>query len=951
MAEIVVNLVIDKLGPLLVQEIKFLRGVRQEIEDVREELKSIRFFLKDAEKRSAIEELEGNNNSDVQQWVAQVREVAYCIEDVLDEFAFTVAQLSHGRGIVGFLRKANRSLKKLKLRQNVVNDIQEIKASLAKIQDRRKRYRLDSIKKESDVETRNVTRQGGCGVGSYYTEEDQIVGYESIRKELIDLMVNKIPQRRVIVLVGTGGLGKTTLAASVYKKNDVKNHFNCRAWIHVGKTYIKEDLLRRTIQKLYSSLDENAPGHMETMDEMGLIDMLRKYLENKSYMVVFDDVWKDEFWRYVEHALPDNHKSSRLIITTRNRVVADFLPTDVEHTDVILKGLPWDKAWQLFCMKAFNSDGFCPPELEELSNKILEKCGGLPLAIVAVGGLLSKKNQIVTEWEKLFNNLGEDLGSDPHLRSCNRVLSEGFYDLPHHLKPCLLYFGLFPESYSIGCGRLIRLWIAEGFVQFQSNNSNGPEEIGQEYLTELIERNLVQVLETKVQGKPLNCRVHDLMHEIILKKTEQSGFSRILNEHNMSQCTTTRRLTISESTNNVLVRINDSKVRSLFLSNMVELPRSFMSTISTDKFKLMRVLDFEDSPIDYVPEGVGNLYHLHYLSLKNTKVKVLPKTVGKLLNLETLNLKNTLVGELPVEIKNLKKLRYLIITHLHRPYMSYGEGTNIQEGFGSLIDLRKLQGVRLNSKTFEELRKLRQLRGLGVQLVNGNGKDLFSSIANMNYLKLLAIELPNRDETFDIESMASLPKYLERLYLTGNLKKLPDWILNLQNLAKVYLTRSDFTDDPMIVLHSLPNLLKLYLVEAYNGEQLHIEQGWFPKLVELYLFDLKGLKFIMIEGGAMSLLETLVISACPLLKVIPSGVENLRNLSVLDFYDMLMEIESNSTFVTSETLEKLKHIPKVIASSHDKEGKIIVKYVNDIFSLPCQSVEALPEKKGETSFS
>ncbi|KAK4839523.1 hypothetical protein QYF36_022530 [Acer negundo] len=312
MAEIAVNLVIEKLGPLLVQEINLLRGVRKEIEDIKTELESIRCFLKDAE---AKEEIEGKSNNGVQQWVAQVREVAYCIEDVIDEFAFTVAQLSHGRGLFGVLRKANRAIKKLMLRYNIANDIQGIKTSLVKIDERRKRYRLDSTERESSVETRNCTRQGGCGVGSYYTEEDQTVGYESIRKELNDWMVNKIPQCRVIALVGAGGLGKTTLAASVYKKNDVKRHFNCHAWIHVGKTYMKEDLLRRTIQKIYSSMEENVHGNLETMDEMGLIDMLRKYLEKKSYMVVFDDVWKG-----VEHALPDNNESSRLIITTRNLV-------------------------------------------------------------------------------------------------------------------------------------------------------------------------------------------------------------------------------------------------------------------------------------------------------------------------------------------------------------------------------------------------------------------------------------------------------------------------------------------------------------------------------------------------------------------------------------------------------------------------------------------------------
>ncbi|KAK1583461.1 hypothetical protein Q3G72_024017 [Acer saccharum] len=273
--------------------------------------------------------------------------------------------------------------------------------------------------------------------------------------------------------------------------------------------------------------------------------------------------------------------------------------------------------------------------------------------------------------------------------------------------------------------------------------------------------------------------------------------------------------------------------------------------------------------------------------------------------------------------------------------MSYGEGTNIQKGFGSLIDLRKLDGVRLDSKMLEELKKLRQLRVLGIQHVNGNGKDLFSSIANMNHLKNLCIELTNRDETFDIESVASPPKYLERLYLLGNLKKLPDWIFNLQNLAKVYLTRSDFTDDPMRVLHSLPNLLILYLLDVYNDEQLHIKQGWFPKLRKLFLGEFKGLKFIMIEDGAMSLLETLTISACPLLKVIPSGVENLRNLSFLHFHNMLMEIESNSTFVTYETLEKLKHIPKVLVSFYDKEKKMIVMHLKDIWHLQCKDTNQI----------
>ncbi|KAJ0103096.1 hypothetical protein Patl1_03847 [Pistacia atlantica] len=84
----------------------------------------------------------------------------------------------------------------------------------------------------------------------------------------------------------------------------------------------------------------------------------------------------------------------------------------------------------------------------------------------------------------------------------------------------------------------------------------------------------------------------------------------------------------------------DSKIRSISLFNVDRMPNSFMTTLVVD-FKLIKVLDFEDSPIKYLPEGVGNLFHLHYLSVKNTEVEVLPKSIGKLLNLETLNLKES----------------------------------------------------------------------------------------------------------------------------------------------------------------------------------------------------------------------------------------------------------------------------------------------------------------------
>ena len=71
-------------------------------------------------------------------------------------------------------------------------------------------------------------------------------------------------------------------------------------------------------------------------------------------------------------------------------------------------------------------------------------------------------------------------------------------------------------------------------------------------------------------------------------------------------------------------------------------------------------MDCEGAPIDYIPKEVGNLFHLRYLSLRDTKVKMLPKTIGNLHNLETLDLKRSFVSELLAEIGGLCKLRYVV---------------------------------------------------------------------------------------------------------------------------------------------------------------------------------------------------------------------------------------------------------------------------------------------------
>ncbi|XP_031249407.1 disease resistance protein RPM1-like [Pistacia vera] len=463
MAEFTVNFAIETLGSLLVQETKLLRSVKKEVESIKRELEIIRSFLRDADTRAIAEEEGESNGGVVSTWAKQVREEAYHIEDVIDEYIFNEAKHHEhdGKGLTVFLHKMCCFMNEIKVRHGISSEIKDIKSSLVDIQRRAEHYNLRHID-QGDVVPHDSQ------VGSFFIQDAEVVGIESTIDQLIGLAVSGTSNRSVVGLVGKGGLGKTTLAGKIYKNDTVKKHFDCQAWITVGKECTKMDILRKTIQE-FDRVTGFTHGEMDKMEENDMLTALDRQLKDKCYIVVFDDVWKTDFWGYIEYALIENNKGSRIILTTRNRGIVDLIPFVNVHR---LQPLPSDKAFELFCRKAFGPQGCCSPNLEKISHDILKKCGGLPLAIVAVGGLLSNKNKVAFEWKKLLDNLGSQLGSNSHLKDCNKVLLEGYYGLPHHLKSCLLYFGFFPESYSINCARLIRLWIAEGFVPYSKRRTS-----------------------------------------------------------------------------------------------------------------------------------------------------------------------------------------------------------------------------------------------------------------------------------------------------------------------------------------------------------------------------------------------------------------------------------------------------------------------------------------------
>ncbi|KAM3696078.1 hypothetical protein ACJW31_06G011000 [Castanea mollissima] len=905
MAESAVSLVIQNLIPLLIEEANLLKGVHEEVASIGREMEMIQSFLKDADKKA--EKVDKSNVAKI--WVKQVREEAYHIEDVIDKYILHFAKQGlRRRQRFYFLQKILHITTNLKARHVIASEIQGIKKTLDDIKKSGERYGFNAIEQStSSNDTWNDPR-----MTSHVIEEAELVGIESHRDKLINWLIEGPSNRMVFSVVGIGGLGKTTLVKKVYDNNKVKSHFDCHAWITVSQSYKIDELLRDMIRQFYKAR-EFAPREIDIMKMPSLFEELKTCLYEQKYLVIFDDIWDTGFWDHIKCAFPDNAKGNRIIITTRNQDVA---PSNNESRDYFvykLPSLPFENSLELFCKKAFQREGGkCPHDFAKFSHDIVERCGGLPLAIVAIGGLFSTKTE-VSEWRKAFDSLSSKFEINSNLRSLRRILSFSYHDLPYNLKACFLYFGMFPEDCAINCARLTRLWIAEGFVREKGGMTL--EDVAQDYLNQLIRRSLVQVDEEDFIGRIRKCRVHDMMHEVILSRSEELSFDLMSMSKYSNFESSARRLSIQNNVNTRLQNVTISQTRSILILGVDEVPNSFLSTCFAN-FKLMKIMDCEGAPIDYIPKEVGNLFHLRYLSLRDTEVQILPKSIGRLHNLETLDLKRSLVSELPVEISGLRKLRYLVAYNLNTDIkynIDTRRGIKIPKGIRHLESLQKLFNIEATSATLiTELGSLAQLRKLTIsKLKRENGMDLCTAIQKMSHLQSLEIKATSEEEVLNLQSLPSPPLLLQTLCLYGRLEKLPEWIPKLKSIVRIALIWSKLMEDPLKVLQALPNLMRLCLYDGYEGEQLHIEGRSFQKLKDLRFQNLGGLNRLIIDEGALPFLEFLEIGDCPQLKEVPSGIHHLKSLKNLRFRQMPTEFVLSLQPDEGPDFGKVKHIPSV----------------------------------------
>ncbi|WCJ32738.1 Disease resistance protein RPM1 [Euphorbia peplus] len=875
MAAIQADFLVEKIVSVIENEAGFIGSARDEFDDVKRELVSMRSFLEDADMRT-------NQTEGEKAWVANVTDLMYDVDDIIDQFMYHTMkrQASH---------KVSRSIGFAKIlweKHQTASRLQTIKAMIRTIPERNQRYGVDRIVGSSS--SCSSYNRMVHGESSLFIEDDELVGIEDERELLVGLLTNGEQRRGTISVVGMGGSGKTTLVAKAYSCQNSKHHFDCYAWLTVSGNYVIEDLFRSLIKEFYK---ENVPVGLSSMNYRQLVEMLVDYLESKSYLVVLDDVWCPNLWSQIKVSLPNNYRGSRVMLTTRNENVASLF-CEVESHIHHIRALSENKAWDLFCAKAFSRNGKrCPNELENLAHEIVGKCQGLPLAIVSLGSLLSAKSS-ESEWRLAYNNLNWELqNSGMHQ---NSILLLSYNDLPYNLKRCFLYCCLFPEDYEIKRMRLIRLWMAEGFVEHVRGAT--PEQVAEGYLLQLIRRNMLQAVERNSFGLPKACKMHDMLRELALSIAEKETFCSVYDDRKGGQYDgIARRLSIQANGKDDKLNQPMSQLRS-FLTFSSDTPIAYFDTLVSG-FKLLRVLDVEDAPIEKLPKDVVTLFNLRYLNLKRTLVKELPKSIGRLCNLETLNIDDTKIQALPKGIVKLQNLRYLFALFMNRDRyheFDFISGIKVPSDICTLKNLQVLGCVEANGDLITRLATMTQLVKLELSNVKpSDERDLCSAIKNMPQLRRLCL-IGRYGEILGLNALQSPPQNLRRVRLLGKLERIPEWFHSLQNLRVLCLrwwcckiSRRSF------------------------GEVQVLPFKGFDRLEILHLHNFPALRRIHIAKGAMSGLKELCIGNCQELLMIPSGVIHLNHLRELKLLNVSNEVTERIRAPSGVDFPSVQHIAKI----------------------------------------
>ncbi|KAL1535645.1 protein SUPPRESSOR OF npr1-1, CONSTITUTIVE 1-like [Salvia divinorum] len=699
-----------------------------------------------------------------------------------------------------------------------------------------------------------------------FTLDPIFIGKDDVLSDIVEFFSGGEEQKMsVLAIIGTDGIGKTSLTRRVFNHERMKARFELLIWVRVSQCSDSIVLL----QKFLSAITSHNSDGFESQEV--LLQKIQGALIGKTCLLVFDDVWNHYILKdfIISIMGVTSVKGNGIIITTTNQEAALKLRPLYIHS---LSNLSDEDCWSIIKAKTFG-DGNVPSSFEIIGRMIAKRCHGLPLAANVVGGLLWCKSE--QEWLLINKNwFSEDEGCE----DVSKILKLRFDHLPSpSLKKCFLCCSIFPKGEKMEKRELIELWMAEGFLQ--PDQGNDMESEGNKFLNVLLHNSFLQVEERDDYGNVKSCVMQNLVHDLAHSLLGSSYYVDFIAQ--------VRHMIYSFGDKpNPIPEQMKKHVRTLIFEGEI-------SDTNFSDYECLHVLSLKSDGVKELPKSIRKLIHLRKLNISHTSIVELPNWIGELHHLQTLSAESGCLRKLPSTLKYLINLRNLYI----QPHVE------LPAEIGRLTSLRTLTHFAVGDNKghrIEELGSLKNLKGeleiLNLEKVLGKEEaekaHIFEkpSLLDLRFVWTESGEGERNDESV-LEGLQPHPN-LKKLEIRGFKGKIfPSWTLKmavrdgpqgswvpLQNLIQITLS---WCQECTIIptMEHLPNLKYLYLKGLKKVRSI---DSSFYDLLSLHIEELERLEYLPYELFYENQnLSKLWISGCSKLRELPDGLHTLNYLEDL----------------------------------------------------------------------
>ncbi|KAM3316956.1 hypothetical protein ACQJBY_034865 [Aegilops geniculata] len=724
LASAVIKVVIGQISSTIAGEIKLHKNMKKDLEKMKMTLESVEAVLSDAERRSI------TDNSALL-WLKRLKDAMNDISDMLQDFEADTN-----------LNLLATTMKKIKM----PHKMKEMQKRLQKITYDRNNYRVLPEARSEEQRVLDIRETTGNA------EEAEIIERsEEKLKILACLSENSTQGTTIFPIWGFGGIGKTTLARSVFNNSQFKEYY--RVWVYVSQTF--------DLKKIGNIIISQLSQQSQISDLHSIHTRLQELFTGKRILIILDDLWEKHPSQLEQlKAMLKQGEGSKVmvVVTTREENIAKEIGTVAPYE---LSPFTDEMCWDIIKQKC-NFEA-CPDKerLEPIGKEIAKKCGGVPLAAQSLGHML--KFMPCEMWDSVRTNHIWELSISKDTPNTHEVLASlllSYNFMPPRLKLCFGYSAIFPKGHDIIEDDLIYQWIALGFIEPSSAFSTW--HVGQNYFRKLLEMSFLQ--HSKADNRTLKRKhvprftMHDLVHDLA-RSVMADEFD--LEGPNCRYAWRTRAdfKPLKPSTT------SPAKLRALHIMDHTYTRIQFHHDVDSPA-KYIHVLDLSTDCSHELPDSIGQFKQLRYLRAPSFQGRMNPRFFRMLSKLNYLNLHCCHeLSALPESIGEMKCLMHLDLSrciHLQELPLSFG---NLRELL--YLDLSNCNGLLgipqalggLNKLQHLDLSSCKNLRGL---------PDVIRKLTELCYLNLSG----SMHHIFDSSSTDQAESFIHYICMLPNMKQL-----------------------------------------------------------------------------------------------------------------------------------------------------------------------------------